>query len=409
MPAVIANLDFVKDRNITAIFRSIVEHGAISRIQIARCCQLAAGSVTRITRFLIEQGLIREVEQQSSQRGRPAISLTAETDKIQILTITAGRTHIHCGLCNLYGELVAEHSEPFVVVSQEVYLHHLISVVQSFLAKQQGVIQRIVGVGITSPGLVNSETGVIHYLPHIAVDNLPLAQEVSAITGLNCYINNFTSAMALAEYQMGVSQHCPNSVMVSVHNGVGSGMILDGKLYEGSTLAAGEIGHIQIDPLGKRCYCGNFGCLEMLVSNKAIQEAMIQKLNAGVSSKLTKASDINEICQQANAGDLLAVELLKKAASDLGRAIAMSVNLLSPDQVVLAGEICQASDIIHPVIRHCLNSQTVSFMDTPEVKIVNSSLYHKCWLGAYALVRRALLEQGLLWKIVKPSVANSQQ
>lgn len=401
MPAVIANLDFVKERNISAVFRAIVENQPISRIQIARLSQLAAGSVTRITRFLIEEGFIREVELQSTERGRPAISLMAETDKIHILSVSVGRTHIHCGLCDLQGELLAEHTEPFAALNQRFYISQLIALVQSFLKEHRDITQRIVGIGITSPGLINSNTGVVHYLPHMKVDNMPLADEVSRAIGLPCYINNFTSAMALAEHQQGVSKHCPNSVMVSVHNGVGSGMILDGKLYEGSALAAGEIGHIQIDPLGKRCYCGNFGCLEMLVSNHAIEASMRQQLAAGVRSQLSESSDINEICRLAKEGDQLGIELLKKAASDLGKAIAMSVNLLSPDQIILAGEICQASGIIHPVIRHCLYSQTVSFMDTPEVKIVDSQLYHKRWLGAYSLVRRALLEQGLLWKMLK--------
>ena len=403
MSAVIANLDFVKDRNISAIFKAIVEHGAISRIQIARLCQLAAGSVTRITRFLIEEGLIREVELQSAERGRPAISLTAESDKIQILSVTVSRTRIHCGLCNLYGELLAEHVEPFSVSNQALYTSQLIAIVQAFQKKHLDITERVVGIGITTPGLVNSVTGVIHYMPHMKVNNLPLVNEVTKAIGLPCYINNFTSAMALAEHQLGVSKHCPNSVMVSVHNGVGSGMILDGKLYEGSALAAGEIGHTQIDPLGKRCYCGNFGCLEMLVSNHAIEVAMQEQLTAGAISELTESSNIHDICRYANKGDQLAMDLLKRAAADLGKVIAMSVNLLSPDQIVLAGEICQASEIIHPVIRHCLSSQTVSFGDTPEVKIVDSQLYHKRWLGAYALVRRALLEQGLLWKMLKQS------
>ena len=401
MSAVIANLDFVKDRNISAIFRAIVEHGEISRIQIARYCQLAAGSVTRITRHLIDAGLIREVEQQSSERGRPAVSLTAEANKIQILAVSAGRGHIHYGLCNLNGELQAEHMELLTARDQSAYTRQLVDGVQWFINQQALAIKKIVGIGVTTPGLVNSDTGVIHYMPHLKVDSLPLVDEMSNATGLPCYINNFTSAMALAEHQLGVGKRSMNSVMVSVHNGVGSGMILDGKLYEGSALAAGEIGHIQIDPLGKRCYCGNFGCLEMLVSNRVIESHCCQQLQAGAVSCLSDSADINDICQAANEGDQLAIELLKKAASDLGKVIAMSVNLLSPDQIILAGEISQASRIIHPVIRHCLRSQTVSFIDGNEVKIVNSELYDSRWMGAYALVRRALLEQGLLWQMLK--------
>ena len=397
----IANLDFIKERNISTVFRTIVEMGPISRVQIARLCQLAAGSVTKITRQLINAGLIREVEQQITERGRPAISLVAQVEEVQILVINASRQHLQYSLCDLMGGVLAEHSEPFTASDQAEYVRQIISGLKSFQNRFSMNTRHLMGIGVTTPGLVNSTTGVVHYLPHMSVENFTLSNSITEATGLPCYLNNFTSAMTLAEHLLGVSKHCSNSVMVSVHNGIGSGMILDGKLYEGSALAAGEIGHIQIDPLGQRCYCGNFGCLEMLVSNRAIERYCQQQLRAGIASVLDERSDINDICQAALEGDHLAVELLKKAASDLGKVIAMTVNLLSPDQVVLAGEICRAADIVFPVIRHCLRSQTVSFVNAPEVSVVKSELHNQRWLGGYALVRKALLEDGLLWETLK--------
>ena len=201
--------------------------------------------------------------------------------------------------------------------------------------------------------------------------------------------------MALAENHFGASAGVKNSLFVCVHNGVGAGMILDGKLYEGSSLAVGEIGHMQIDPLGERCYCGNFGCLETLVCNPALERRCQKLLESGVPSALGANADINAICTAAIAGDQLATDLLKEAASNLGKAIAAGINLLRPDCVVLAGEICQAIQIINPVITHCLKTQTVS-LHHGATKVVCSTLYDKPWFGGFALVRRALLEEGLL-------------
>ena len=397
-----ANLDFVKERNVAAVFKCIVDNGAVSRIQVAKLCALAPGSVTRITRELLAAGLIVEQEQQDSPRGRRAISLAPAWDQVQILAARAGRTRLHLGLCDLSGKLLASHSEPLQPLSQTAFSRQLIASLQSFWQTRQQHIHRLAGVGITTPGLVNSTTGIISFMPHLSVRNLPLAQQVSQALGVPCLINNFVSAMALAESLFGASAGVKNSLFVGVHNGVGAGMILDGKLYEGSSMAVGEIGHMQIDPLGERCYCGNYGCLETLVCNPALEQRCQKLLESGVPSVLGHNADINAICAAANEGDQLATVLLKEAASNLGKAIAMGVNLLRPDCVVLAGEICQAIEVINPVITHCLKTQTVSsYHDT--TKVVCSELYDSPWFGGYALVRRALLEDGLLTKhISKP-------
>ncbi|WP_067582326.1 ROK family transcriptional regulator [Endozoicomonas ascidiicola] len=400
MTSVIANLDFVKERNVSAVYKAIVEHGSISRIQIARQCRLAAGSVTRITRQLMDAGLIVEQEQQTSERGRRATSLAPAQGQLQILAARAGRTRLHIGLCDISGKLLAKYSEPLHPHSENEFTEQLLSALKTFLRKQKKQIRCLAGVGITTPGLVNSATGIVTFMPHLSVHNLPLAEHVSNALGIPCYINNFIASMALAEHHFGVTRNVKNSLLVSVHNGVGAGMILDGKLYEGSTLAVGEIGHIQIEPLGARCYCGNFGCLETLVSNSAIEERCHKLLASGVPSTLKARADMTAICKAANKGDKLATDLLKEAAGNLGRAIAMGVNLLRPDKVVLAGEMCQAFDVIHPVIKHCLHTQTVSVNPNLETDVVCSSLYDSPWYGGFTLVRKALLQDGLILKYI---------
>ena len=393
MTIAIANLDFIKERNLSAVFKCIVDHGAISRIQVARLCALAPGSVTRITRELLAAGLIVEQEQQRSPRGRRATLLAPAWGQVHILAARAGRTKLHLGLCDLSGKLLASHVEPLQPLNQAAFACQLIASLQSFLQARH--THRLVGVGITTPGLVNSATGTISFMPHLPVRDLPLAEQVSQALGKPCFINNFIASMALAESHFGASVGVKNSLFVSVHNGVGAGMILDGTLYEGSSLAVGEIGHMQIDPLGERCYCGNFGCLETLVCNPALERRCQKLLESGVPSALAANADINAICSAAMAGDRLATGLLKEAASHLGKAIAAGVNLLRPDCVVLAGEICQAMQIINPVLTHCLKTQTVS-LHRGTTRVVCSTLYDKPWFGGFALVRRALLEEGLL-------------
>ncbi|MTI11994.1 ROK family protein [Sansalvadorimonas verongulae] len=413
----IVNLDVVKDRNISAVYKTILTHGAIPRTEIARICQIAPGSVTRITRQLMDNGLIEEVVNisGSDDRGRKAMPLAINKNRIQILAARIGRTHLHIGLQTVSGEILAKHSEPLPIVkdngpSQEQFSKQVISALTAFIQKHKKLVTKIAGVGLAVPGLVDVQEGVITFMPHLKVNNLPLAELISDVLDAPCHINNFIAAMTLAEKQFGALKDYQNSLLVSIHNGVGAGLVMDGKLYEGSSAAVGELGHIQMEPLGQQCDCGNFGCLETVVSNSAIEKRCRQILPTASGSSLaelpTGQITITDICTAANHGDALAIRLLKEAAAKLGSALAMAVNLLRPQVIALSGELCQAADIVHPVIEQCLKQQAVNVPGIPPVKVINAKLYDRPWLAGYSLIRKAITDQGLLWQIMKEAQSN---
>ena len=400
MNDMIANLDFVKERNISAVFKSIVLSNGISRIQIARQCNLAAGSVTRITKQLLSSGLIAEEEQQESERGRKATSLTACKNKIQIIAVRSGRAHIHIGLCDLSGALLAKSSLPFTAANQQELSEIIIKRLKDFINEQQPKIDILAGIGIATPGLVNAKEGSIHYLPHLPVENFPLGEEVSGALDIPCFVSNSTASSALAEYHFGHSQGYRNNLLIKVHNGVSAGMILDGQLYEGNHLAIGEMGHFQINPFGKRCYCGNYGCLETEVANGLLEQKCRKLIQSGHQSIIPEDASIEQICEAANNGDTLAKQVLTDAAGHLGKVMAYAVNLLRPECIVLSGEIFQAFDTVEPVIKHCLDTQTISVGGSHPVKLFKSELNDKLWYSGFSLVRRALLDRGLLLQIL---------
>lgn len=400
MTNMIANMDFVKQRNITAVYKTIVNSSGISRVQIARECNLAGGSVTRITRFLLEEGLVHEVEQQASERGRKATSLSSRMEVLQILAARAGRKHIHIGLCDIAGNLLAKHSVLTLGQDQKSLGEQIIRELQSFQKQHAGLINRIAGIGITLPGVIDSAEGVVRFMPHVDVDEWHLVKQVTDSMGIPCYLGNSIAAMALAEHRFGAARGYDNVLYVRVHNGAGLGMILDGRLYEGKNQPVGEIGHIQINPLGNRCYCGNFGCLETEVSNKAIEYQYSDAITKGLAGRLEAGAGITEICQAAESGDELAQNLLRQAASRLGQVLSGSVNLLRPECIVLDGEIFKASQVVLPVIERCLDTQTVSVGGSSKIILRTSQLGNNQWFGGFSLVRRALLERGLLMQVV---------
>lgn len=397
----IGNVDLVKQLNSAAVYRLIDQQGPISRIQVADVSHLAPASVTKITRQLLERGLIKEVAQQASTGGRRAISLTTEVSPFHSIAVRIGRDYIQFSLYNLGGkELAAAHTNLDYTTQTEL-IEGVLESLQQFITDQQHKIQQLIAIGIVLPGLVNPESGLVEYMPNITIHHLPMGDIIHQHFGVECFVGNDIRGMALAEYYFGASQDCQDSVLVSVHRGAGAGIIVNGQVFLGSNYNVGEIGHIQIDPIGEQCSCGNFGCLETVASNPAIVASIKKRLAQGFDSSLHNESavTIQAICQHANQGDELAQQSLIHVGQHLGRAIAITVNLFNPQKVIIAGAITQCESLIFPIIQRHINNQTLPTFHQ-ELPIVASKIEDQPTLGAFAMIKRAMLNGSLLQKLL---------
>ncbi|EED24800.1 N-acetylglucosamine repressor [Vibrio sp. 16] len=344
----IGNVDLVKQLNSAAVYRLIDQQGPISRIQVADVSQLAPASVTKITRQLLERGLIKEVAQQASTGGRRAISLTTEVEPFHSVAVRIGRDYIQFSLYNLGGKELASDYTEFFYTTQDELVDGLLSHLKQFITDNHTIINQLIAIGISLPGLVNPETGVVEYMPNITIDNLGLAELVKNTFHVQCFVGNDVRGMALAEHYFGASKDCQDSILVSVHRGTGAGIIVNGQVFLGYNRNVGEIGHIQIDPLGEQCQCGNFGCLETVAANPAIVERVNKLIAQGYESSLTalESITIGDVCEHANLGDELAKQSLVRVGNQLGKAIAITINLFNPQKVIIAGNITQCEDIV---------------------------------------------------------------
>ena len=187
-----------------------------------------------------------------------------------------------------------------------------------------------------------------------------------------------------------------------IHRGVGAGIVINHELFSGYKKNVGEIGHIQVDPLGKRCMCGNVGCLETVVSNSAIENKMSELLEDGYQSKWLslEAHDIEAICKASNKQDAVATELIEHVGTQIGRVLAMSVNMFNPEKIVISGEITQAKNVLFAAIRRTLESHALPafVQNTP---LAASELSNEDVIGAFALVKRALFDGSLLRRLIE--------
>ncbi|MEF1255738.1 MULTISPECIES: DNA-binding transcriptional regulator NagC [unclassified Vibrio] len=398
----IGNVDLVKQLNSAAVYRLIDQQGPISRIQVADVSQLAPASVTKITRQLLERGLIKEVAQQASTGGRRAISLTTEVEPFHSVAIRLGRDYIQFSLYDLGAKELASDYNEFFYTTEEELVEGLLSHLKAFIQTHQTSINQLIAIGVILPGLVNPEAGVVEYMPNITIDNLALSDVIEKTFHVQCFVGNDVRGMALAEHYFGASKDCQDSILVSVHRGTGAGIIVNGQVFLGYNRNVGEIGHIQIDPLGEQCQCGNFGCLETVAANPAIVERVNKLIKQGYESSLTALETIriSDVCEHANLGDELAKQSLVRVGNQLGKAIAITINLFNPQKVVIAGDITQCEEIVFPAIRRNVENQSLTTFHSG-LPIVASQIDKKPTLGAFAMVKRAMLNGVLLQKLLE--------
>jgi glucokinase len=214
------------------------------------------------------------------------------------------------------------------------------------------------GVGIGSPGPLDRARGVVIVTPNLGWRDFPLRDEVSQRVNLPATLDNDANCATLGEYWVGAAKGGRNVVGMTIGTGIGGGLILDGKLYHGSADAAGEIGHTTIDSTGRRCKCGNYGCLEAYTSGPAIAERARETLEVDGDSILPSLvdGDLSQITaatvfEASKREDRVALEVVRDTAHFLGVGVSNLINIFNPDVFVIAGGVTQAGELLFEPLR----------------------------------------------------------
>lgn len=214
------------------------------------------------------------------------------------------------------------------------------------------------GVGVGAPGPLDREAGIVLVAPNLGWKNVPLRDRMTELTGLPATLDNDANCATYGEWWIGAAKGAHNVIGITIGTGIGGGIILNGVLYHGSSDVAGEIGHTTIDQTGRRCGCGNYGCLEAYASGTAIaerareaisfdQDSILPAMVDGDMSKITAAL----VYEAAAKGDAVAIEVVRDTARFLGTGLANLLNIFNPDVVVIAGGVTQAGEALFAPLR----------------------------------------------------------
>jgi glucokinase len=216
----------------------------------------------------------------------------------------------------------------------------------------------LLGVGIGAPGPLDTRSGIVLLTPNLGWVNMPLRARMHDGLGLRTALDNDANCAVLGEWWQGAARGTQNAIGLTIGTGIGGGIIIGGRMYRGSSDIAGEVGHMTIDANGRRCKCGNYGCIEAYASGPNIALRAVEALESGASSSLPSyvGGELSRITAQtvyqaAHEGDDLALEVVRDTAKFLGAAIGSLINIFNPEAVVIVGGVTLAGESLFEPLR----------------------------------------------------------
>lgn len=371
--------------------------GPIARVEIAERTELSRATVSAITGGLIEAGLVGIVRiepLENGARGRPRVLLEVRGEACHVAGVKLSAHRIGITVTDARGEPLRSLVLPVRLARQPpgVIADLVEDGVRQCVADAGLAVTDIQGVGIGLPGVIDAVAGVSHWSPILGAAPVPFGQEVARRLGTRVLIENDANLMALAEHWFGVGRGLSTFVVVTIEDGVGMGLVLDGRIHRGAHGIGPEFGHVKCDPAGLPCRCGQRGCLDAYASDWGILQQAVACDAVEQSEDAAGPRQLAELTRRAQAGDNVLTRIFHRAAEALGLAIANAINLLNPPRLVISGEGLRAGDLLRLPLMAVIEANVL-----PTLREATEIVFHpwgdEMWArGAAAIVLRHVYE-----------------
>jgi glucokinase-like ROK family protein len=384
----------VRKHNTALVLDYLRRNASISRAEVAGGTGLNRSTVSSIVNELIDENYVIETTYQSDRIGRPGLQLELNPDGGFAVGLEIGVDFLSLIISDFAGNVrwrYAEKSQPGK--PREEILENAFNLVDKAL--EEGKVQgmRPLGIGIGVPGLIDVTHGIVKLAPNLGWRDVPLYKLWAERYNLPVYVENEANAAAMAEYYFGVARGIETFVYINAGVGLGSGIVVDGKLFRGSFGYAAEIGHMTYDPEGEICNCGRRGCYETVIGPRAVVKKVREKISQKSHSILLQSvgNDLDKITFEAVAdsameGDEVCIAALKDVGFNLGILISSVVNVINPNMVILGGVLNYASKILVPIVKEVVQSYTLELSLQGLIFVESEFGTESCVIGATALV-----------------------
>lgn len=371
----VARSETARDINRRIVLNFIRKHQPISRAGLARRSGMQRSTVSSIAEQLITERWVIEGAVGHLPRGRKPTFLHLNAERAGVIGVDVQPTITNLAVANMDSRFLAQESMSTGSDPMEFIARLSRRICDLIRAHPRNSYE---GIGISVPGRIDAASQRLTFAPNLGWNSLDLKTPLEQATGLQVELENAANACALAEIWSGRhGEEVSNMVAVTVAEGIGVGMIMNGQLVRGASGVAGEFGHISLVPNGPQCRCGNRGCWEVLASNSAAmhyyaQNSSVRKGEVG-SKSATAPVPFSDLLRLVEQGDLKAAKALDQMAHYLGLGIAMLVTGLAPDAVIVVGEVTRAWDRVAPIVEQavrlrCFTHATTRILPTdPEL------------------------------------------
>ena len=341
------------------------EHEPISRADLARRMEVARGMVTSLVDELVTDGSLYEGATIDSPRGRRPQMLFVRTRGRLALCVDVRFSRTYVMLGDFSGMAIA--TESFETIEDpKAFVAEVRKRTRRLLAAH-GAAGTCEGLGLVVPGMVDSVTGRVLNAPHLGWRNVDVRDALSVAVGLPVFVENAPIACALAQMWLGQrgAMELSDFVYVSVSDGVGTGVVIDGQVMRGKRNTAGEFGHVPLSTDGPDCHCGGRGCLEAYASDLAtLVRYLGHEFSPATARRIVQTSGLTmtDVVTRALAGDARAERAIEETATRLGAGLAVIVNTVSPAQIWIGGENIGAWPMIEPIFRRIIAQRALTDM-----------------------------------------------
>ncbi len=285
---------------------------------------------------------------------------------MQRIGIDVGGTNVKIALVDDKGSIIYSNSVPTrAEMGYEYTVNNIKQAIRDLMTESK--VTDIEGIGFDFPGQIDYKNGVVRLAPNIpGWVNVPIAQIIEDEFKIPTRIDNDVHCAALGELKYGAGRGCENFICMTVGTGIGSGIVINGKLVRGASNAAGELGHIKLQMHdGPLCGCGDYGCLEAFASAPAIVAMAEDYIKGGKSTKyreMANGGDITAfiVAEAAKQGDPVAKRIFTIMGERIGFGLSSVVNLLNPEKIIVGGGVADAGDILLDPIRETIKKRAMS-------------------------------------------------
>lgn len=389
-------VDKKKSRAKRQLLQELYFNGHKTIAQLSKELHSSIPSVTAFVEELKIENWITEVGTAEVQFGRKPTLYALNPNERYIITLDVSTFGSKAAVVNLNNEIIYQQDLHFNLEDKAIILQKLIDSIDSIMANAGFLSSAIVGIGIAMPGLINPKTGFNFTYRQINPFGTTVTEWLKNHFNIPVFLLNDTQATIVGEKKFGDLDTLQNVLSINMDwGGIGLGVILDGKVFQGSSGFAGELGHIPVKEDGELCGCGKVGCLDTLTSATALIRRIKHQLKNGKVSNLSKYNideiDIEMVIEVANSGDALSIDLLHDIGKEVGKGLSIAVHLFNPEAIIINGVLAKAGRLISNPIEQAIDKYCLAdFRSNLIVKISNLGITARL-LGTHVYVIENLL------------------